>query len=105
EALIGTSTAVAGLACGPTGPASLNVVVGPGQIYSLQNVDGSAYSSLAPDTTHQIMKQGLLMDAVTLSCPAPGTTGQSINYLIEAAFQETDDQSNVLTYVNTANPT
>jgi hypothetical protein len=105
EALAGTSTFVAGLPCAPTSPASMQVSVGPGQIYSLQNVDGTPYSSLAADTTHQVMKQGLLMDAVALSCPAPGTAGQSINYLVQAAFQEVDGGATVLPYFNSAAPT
>lgn len=105
EALAGTATFVSGLACTPNSPAALNVIVGPGQIYSLQNVDSTAYSSLTADTAHQVMKQGLLMDAVTLSCPAPGTVGQSINYLVQATFQEVDGGSVVLPYYNSANPT
>ena len=50
-AILGTSTFLNGLACTPTGPASLQVYVAPGEIYSLQNIDGTAYSSIAADTT------------------------------------------------------
>jgi hypothetical protein len=104
KALLGTSTLVDGLACTPTGPASLQVLVGPGSIYAIENVDGTAYGSLAADTTHQIMKQGISLDTLTLNCPAPGTTGQSINYLIEVAYQDTDAGSTVLPYYNSSNP-
>src|SRR4051812_10089360 len=75
QAILGTGTVVDGLACTATSPAGLTVNVAPGSIYSLQNVDGTAYGSLAPDTTHQIVKQGLVLDTTNLSCPAPGTVG------------------------------
>lgn len=103
-AMLGTSTQVNGLGCVPTGPASLQVFVNPGEIYQLVNVDGTAYSSLAADTTHQIMKQGILLDQATLSCPAPGTGGFSINYLIEATYSDVDGGSVVLPYYNSSNP-
>lgn len=104
EAVAGTSTVVSGLPCTPTQPASLSVQVGEGQIWSQQQLDPTAYSSLAADTTDLIMKQGLLMEAVTLSCPAPTTVGYSINYLIEATFAEADASAVVLSYFNSANP-
>jgi hypothetical protein len=102
--ILGVSTFLNGLACTPTGPASLQVNVAPGEIYSLQNVDGTAYSSIAADTTHAILKQGISLDQLTLSCPAPGTAGQSVNYLIQVAYQDTDSGSTVLPYYNASNP-
>lgn len=104
HAVLGDGPWLKGLSCVPTGPASLQVVVNPGQIYALENLDATAYGSLAADTTHQILKQGILMDAVTLSCPAPGTAGQSINYLIEVGYLDTDGGSTVLPYYNSSNP-
>lgn len=104
-AMLGTSTVVNGLACVPTGPASLTVNVNPGEIYSLVSMDATAYSSVAADTTHQIMKSGILLDAVNLSCPAPGTAGQSINYLVQAIYQDSDTDLTALPYYNAANPT
>lgn len=103
-AILGTSTFLNGLACTQTGPASLQVYVAPGEIYSLQNLDGTAYSSIAADTTHAILKQGLSLDQLTLSCPAPVTAGQSINYLIQATYQDTDASAVVLPYYNSSNP-
>jgi hypothetical protein len=103
-AILGTSTMLNGLACVPDSPASLNVSVAAGEIYSMQNVDGTAYSSLAADTTHQIVKQGIRMDASLLSCPAPGTAGQSINYLIQVTYTDTDTDAVVLPYYNASNP-
>lgn len=102
--LLGTATVVGGLQCTATGPASMSVAISPGSIYSLQNLDSTAYSSLGADTTHQIMKQGILLDAVALACPAPTTAGFSIVYLIQATFQEVDANAVVLPYYNAANP-
>ncbi len=103
-ALLGTSTVVNGLACVPTSPASLQVIVNPGEMYSLANVDGTAYSSIPADTTHSILKQGISMDAVTLNCPAPVTAGQSVNYLIQATYQDSDTGLVALPYYNASNP-
>lgn len=104
HALLGDGPWLKGLGCVPTAPASLQVQVNPGQIYQLANLDATAYGSLAADTTHQLLKQGVLLDAVTLSCPAPGTAGQSINYLIEVGYLDTDGGSTVLPYYNSSNP-
>lgn len=101
--VLGSATSVAGLACGPTTPASLAVSIAAGRIYSLQAVDSSAYSDIGTDTD-QVVKQGILAAAITLNCPAPVTTGQSINYLIEAQYQDSDANSQVLPYYNAANP-
>lgn len=103
-AIFGTSAYVNGLTVGANSPAALNVVVQPGEIYSLQNIDGTPYSSLSADTAHQIVKQGILLDPVTLSTPAPGSAGQSINYLIQASFSEVDGGATVLPYYNSSNP-
>jgi len=103
-ALLGTSTFLNGLACTPNSPADLTVKIAPGEIYSLQNIDGTAYSSLAADTTHTILKQGISLDQLTLSCPAPVTVGQSINYLIQATYQDVDSGATVLPYYNASNP-
>ncbi|MGO4151518.1 hypothetical protein [Cupriavidus sp. YAF13] len=104
-AMLGTATVVSGLGCVPTGPASLQVVVNPGEIYSLANIDATAYSSLPADTAHSILKQGISLDPVTLSCPAPATAGQSVNYLIQAAYQDSDTGLITLPYYNASNPT
>ncbi|MEN7527035.1 hypothetical protein [Cupriavidus sp. DL-D2] len=103
-AMFGTATIVNGLACVPTGPASLQVVVNPGEMYSLVAVDATAYSSLAADTTHNILKQGISLDAVNLTCNPPGTAGQSINYLIQATYQDSDTGLVTLPYYNASNP-
>jgi hypothetical protein len=104
QAILGTSTLVDGLPCAPTAPASLSVTVGPGSIYSQQNVDGTAYGSLNADTADQIVKQGIIMSTQTFSCPAPGTSGQSVVYLVEVAYEDVDGGSVVLPYYNASNP-
>jgi hypothetical protein len=110
--LIGTSTVVAGLAAAPGG--LLTVSMGPGRIYALQNLEPTVWGQtlgvggLAADTNadHQIVKQGLYRDTTILSgFPAPGTAGQSVNYLIQAAFSETDSAGVQRQFFNTAAPT
>ncbi|ARF50051.1 gp53-like domain-containing protein [Pantoea stewartii] len=103
-AVMGTSTYVRGLACTASSPASMIVNVSAGEIYSLQNVDGTAYSSLAADTTHSILKQGIVMDSASFTLTAPGASGYSINYLIQATYTDTDSGATVLPYYNASNP-
>lgn len=103
QAVLGTSMQVAGLDCVPTAPASMQVVVRPGVIFTQAATDTAAFSSLAADS-NLLVKQGLFLTATNFSCPAPGTAGQSINYLIQATFQEVDGGAAVLPYYNSANP-
>lgn len=104
QAILGANIAVDGLACTPTSPATMTVNVANGSIYAIQNIDGSAYGSLASDTAHQIMKQGIVLGTTNFSCPAPVTSGQSIVYLVEAIYQDLDGGSTVLPYYNSSNP-
>jgi hypothetical protein len=102
SAVLGSGPLLHNLPCTPgTG---LTVSVGAGQIYQSANIDSTAYSSLPADTAHQILKQGILFDPVVLSCPAPGTAGKSINYLVQVGFQENDTGAVVLQYYNPSNP-
>lgn len=110
--VLGQATVVSRLACTPTSPASMSVKVGPGSIYKLSSLEATAMGQLlgtgglAADTNadHQIMKQGLLRDTQTFAMTAPVTSGQSVVYLIEAQFQETDDATIPTQFYNTANP-
>ncbi|QBJ80502.1 hypothetical protein [Aquitalea sp. USM4] len=102
--VLGTSTVVNGFAVTPTSPASLQVNVAPGEIYSMASIDASAYSSLAADTTHQIMKQGIVLDSQALTLNAPSTNGYSVNYLIQATYQDQDTNAVALPYYNSTNP-
>ncbi|MCE9565858.1 MAG: hypothetical protein K8U57_27855 [Planctomycetes bacterium] len=104
QAVLGTGTLVDGLACTPTGPATMNVQVGSGSIYSQTTVDATAYGSIAADTTNLLVKQGVVMSTQTFACPAPVTAGQSVVYLVEAQYQDADTGSTVLPYYNASNP-
>ena len=104
QAVLGTATIVDGLACQPTSPASLSVTVGAGSISQFGPVDSLAYGSLAADTTDQIVKMGINLQPTTFTLSAPATPGESVIYLIEATFSETDATPVVLPYVNAANP-
>ena len=103
-AVLGTSTFVNGLAVTPTAPASMSINVAAGEIYALANLDGTAYSSLAADTTHSILKQGIALDGQALALTAPGTAGYSVNYLIQASYQDADANAVAIPYYNSANP-
>lgn len=100
--VLGAGTTATGLACTPGG--GLTVQIGVGNLYSMGEVDPIAYSDLGVDTTDVVLKQGLLLAPATLSCPAPVTAGFSINYLIEAAYADSDLDSTVLPYYDAANP-
>ena len=97
---LGSSTIAENLACTPTAPASLQVSVAMGQIYSLAEVDATPYGVLPADTTDMIVKQGINLAATLLTCAAPGTAGYSINYLVEAQYQDVDTTAVVLPYYN-----
>lgn len=102
--VLGISVLLNAFTCIPTSPASMQVNVTPGEIYSLQNIDNTAYGSLASDTAHAIMKQGIILNNTTLTLTAPGTVGNSWNVLIQIGFSETDGGSTVLPYYNASNP-
>ncbi len=102
--LLGINQLLNAFTCIPTAPASMQINVTPGEIYSLQNVDNSTYGSIPSDTVHQIVKQGVNLDNTTLTLTAPTTPGDSWNYLIEIGFSETDGGSTVLPYYNASDP-
>lgn len=101
ETLFGSSTLVDGLGCTPG--AGLSVSIAAGSIYTQAVTDATPYGTLPADS-HVVLKQGLLADAVTLSCPALGTAGQSVNYLVEVQFQENDTDNTSLPFYDTSNP-
>jgi hypothetical protein len=104
QATLGTSTVVDGLACTPTSPASMAVNVGPGSILTQTTVDATAFGSLAADTADSLVKLGVNLTTTQFTLTAPVSAGQSINYLIEAAFLEQDGTPVVLPYYNATNP-
>jgi hypothetical protein len=104
--ILGSGTLVSGLAAAPTSPASMSVSIGAGAIYQLQPVDGTAYSSLPANTTDYVTKQGIntTSDATLLTFTAPTTSGQSVIFLIQAAYSEVDTDNVVLPFYNASNP-
>jgi hypothetical protein len=104
QAVLGTNTVADGLACQPTSPASMSVVIGPGSITQLCPVDTLAYGSIPADLTDLIMKIGINTGSTTFGLTAPASVGQSVNYVVEASFQEADGNPVVLPYYNASNP-
>lgn len=104
RSVLGTTSVVDGLIGTQTTVPSLSINIGQGSITSLQNVDNTAFGSLAADTTDTIVKQGFNLTTTVLTLTAPTTVGWSQNYLIEATFAESDTGSTVLPYVDAALP-
>ena len=103
QGVLGTNTCVGGLIAAPTAPASLNVTIGVGSIYAMETVDPNAYGALGTDT-NTILKQGLLESVATLTITPPSTSGYSQIYLVEAAYNDVDENPIVLPYYNSTNP-
>jgi hypothetical protein len=103
QAVLGDSTTVDGLHVVPTVPASLAVEVSPGSLSELVPLEASAYGSLPADGT-ELVKMATNLAPVALTLTAPTTPGQSVAWLIQAAFQESDTDAVVLPYYNAANP-
>jgi hypothetical protein len=103
QAVLGSQTLVDGLACNPTTPASLAVTIGPGSITQLNVVDALAFGSLPADS-EPVVKMGINLAPTSFTVVSPSTSGTSVNYLIQAALQESDTNPVVLPYYNAANP-
>ena len=104
DAVIGTGNAVAGLACTPNSPAALNVLLAGGQVFQVESLEATSWSALNPDTTDQIVKQGIQLAQQTISLTPPATPGFSQVFLIEVQYADLDTGSTVLPYFNAANP-
>ncbi|MGI4796790.1 MAG: glycine-rich domain-containing protein [Janthinobacterium lividum] len=102
QATVGSATVVSGLACTPAS-GSLGVVVGPGSIFQMTTTDQNAFSSLAANSD-ALVKMGINTTATTFGLTAPTVAGQTISYLLEAAFLELDDTNTVLPYYNASAP-
>src|SRR5579883_1176645 len=86
EMLLGTGTLVDGLACVPTAPATLNVQVNPGQIYSAQNLEATNWTTLSADTTHSIVKQGVMLNSQQFAITPPTNAGFSKVFSFKAHY-------------------
>ncbi len=104
QATLGNAPIADGLACTPTAPPSLTVSIGPGSLAVPSVIDATAFGSLPADTVDPLVKMGIITTPTTFTLTAPSTSGQSINYLIQASFLETDTTPVVLPYYNAANP-
>jgi hypothetical protein len=102
--VLGTPTIANNFQCTPTVPATLNVIITPGEIYQIENLEVSNWSSLPADVAHSIVKQGILQDPVTLGITPPVTFGFSQVYLIQFAYLDVDTGLTILPYFNAANP-
>ena len=71
----------------------------------LSPVDQNGYGSLGADTADSVMKMGVNLQPTSFALAAPTSSGQSITYVIQAAFTEADVSPVVLPYYNAANPT
>lgn len=104
RAMLGDATAVHGLACNATSPASLQVTVGAGSIYALDEIDATAYGDLGTNTT-TVLKQGINHSPVSLTITPPSTSGYSQVFLVQVELQDVDAGTEVLSYYNAGNPT
>ncbi|MGC8474781.1 MAG: glycine-rich domain-containing protein [Acetobacteraceae bacterium] len=104
QSVMGQNTVVDGLSCLPTVPPSLTVSVGPGSIVQPSVIDTLAYGSLPADVTDPLLKMGINTTATEFTLVAPTSSGDAVNYLIEASFQESDINPVVLPYYNASNP-
>ncbi len=104
QAALGTTTVVDGLACVPTSPASMSVIVGPGSITQLSAVDANSFGSLGADGSDPLLKMGVNVGGLSFTLSAPNASGQSVSYLLQASFSEADATPLVLPYYNAATP-
>ena len=104
QATLGSAPVIDGLVVTPTAPASMNIEVGPGSITLITTVDAAAYGTLPADLADPVVKMGINSSASFFPCAAPATPGQSINYLVQASFSESDVNPSVLPYYDAANP-
>ena len=102
-ATLGSGPVIDGLQVAPSVPASMAVTVAAGSLTTTSVADQAAYGSLPADAT-PLVKMGVNPLPTSFTLAAPATAGQSVIYLIQAAFGETDDAAAVLPYFNAANP-
>ena len=121
SAMFGSTTVANGMACTQQSVPTMFVNIAPGEIYQAAQLEATVCGTLPADTAHTIMKQGIALDSVTVpnantgvtAFTAPSTSGQSINYLIEATYADSDVSLDpttgsspvVLPFYNSSNPT
>lgn len=112
-ALFGTNGVVNGLTCIPTSPATMTVQFGAGEVYQMAYIEATASGTLPANTAYSILKQGIQFGTYTTSTfTTPSTAGQSINYLVQVQYQDSDlsldpttgNSPVVLQFYNSTNP-
>ena len=113
SALLGQSTVVSDLTATAVASTSVPTVqLSDGQLYELATLDPTAFGSLPVNSfpsTATVMKQGLLLasrgDVNTFELTPPGTSGESIIYLLEAQYADLDADTQTITFYNVSDPT
>lgn len=103
EGVFGQSPVADGLECTATSPPAMAVNVSGGMVTARVAIDGTAYGSLASDSNLTV-KMGTIDATTNFPLTVPTSAGQSVKYLIQAAFDETDTDAVVLPYYNAAAP-
>src|SRR5450830_818569 len=119
-ALFGSTTIANGLSCTQQSVPALFVNIAPGELYQMAQLEATVCGTLPADTAHSVMKQGIALDTVVVpnattgvtAFTPPGTTGQTINYLVQAAYADADVSLDpttgaspvVLPFYNASNP-
>ncbi|MFM0031181.1 hypothetical protein PQR70_33695 [Paraburkholderia madseniana] len=87
--------------------------IGAGELYQMAPLEATVCGTLPQNTSNTILKQGIQLGTYTTATFAtPGSSGQSINYLIEAQYQDQDisldpttgNAAVVLQFYNSSNP-
>lgn len=113
SALLGQGTVVSDLAATAVASTTVPTVqLSDGQLYELATLDPTAFGSLPVGSfpsTANVMKQGLLLasrgDVNTFELTPPGTSGESIIYLLEAQYSDLDTDIQTITFYNVSDPT
>ena len=113
SALLGQGTVVSDLAATAVASTTVPTVqLSDGQLYELATLDPTAFGSLPVGSfpsTANVMKQGLLLasrgDTNTFELTPPGTSGESIIYLLEAQYADLDTDTQTITFYNVSDPT
>ena len=113
SALLGQGTVVSDLAATAVASTTVPTVqLFDGQLYELATLDPTAFGSLPVGSfpsTANVMKQGLLLasrgDVNTFELTPPGTSGESIIYLLEAQYSDLDTDIQTITFYNVSDPT
>lgn len=101
----GTSNAslASGLAATPHSPANLTINIANGVIYTLSELDATAYSTIPSDTGDFLYKPFTQVSTFNLAGFTPPGSG-TLNYLVQAQGVTTDTDSTSRPFFNPSNP-